>query len=63
MVVNAPPHPARNVNIENDRVPVGNDYTDPLVVGGEYLGGLDQTLHKILEQLELHTEILKEIGK
>jgi hypothetical protein len=63
LVVNAPDHPARNVNIENDSVPVGNDYTDPLIVGGSAIELINEQLHKIIEELKLMNALLGEIGK
>ncbi|MCK4518269.1 hypothetical protein KAT92_05830, partial [Candidatus Babeliales bacterium] len=61
--VNAPDHPARNVNIENESVTVSTEYTNPVDVGGENLVAIGDALGKILTQMELQTEILKEIGK
>jgi len=63
MVINAPPHPARNVNIENDSVIVGTDYLNPVDIGGENLVAIGDTLDKILQQMVFTNELLKEIGK
>lgn len=37
--------------------------TNPLDVGGESFSVVADYLHRILEELKLHTELLKEIGK
>ena len=63
MVINAPDHPARNVNIENETVTVGTYYTDPVDIGGENLTAIGDTLSDILAQIKLTNALLMEIGK
>jgi len=63
MVINAPDHPARNVNIQNESVPVSNDDTGILDVGGDGFSRLEEVLHEILDHMKIQTEILKEIAK
>ncbi len=63
MVVNAPDHPARNVNIENDSVTVGTVYTNPVDVGGDELASIGEALDAVLDQIKLTNALLMEIGK